>query len=211
MKKLYAIVFMAMLAFTGKAFAEISYGVSAALTKIDASGTETEGGEKTDGSADNTVIIPSLFVEYAYSDTISVGLDYIPLGADVSSKTKKRQDTETSVTGTAASTTTARTQQAQAELDNQTYDKNLWTKAFVQYPENENLQKSEYIKLRVANLEKEYKQEQEALEKAEAEAEGIKAMTWKERWKKTPFDTKVAIIIITITLLLIIFEVDFVW
>ena len=46
MKKLYAIVFMAMLAFTGKAFAEISYGVSAALTKIDASGTETEGGEK---------------------------------------------------------------------------------------------------------------------------------------------------------------------
>ena len=118
MKKLYAIVFMAMLAFTGKAFAEISYGVSAALTKIDASGTETEGGEKTDGSADNTVIIPSLFVEYAYSDTISVGLDYIPLGADVSSKTKKRQDTETSVTGTVSTTTTARTQQAQAELDN---------------------------------------------------------------------------------------------
>ena len=47
MKKLYAIVFMAMLALTGKAFAEMSYGVSAALTKIDASGTETEGGEKT--------------------------------------------------------------------------------------------------------------------------------------------------------------------
>ena len=57
MKKLYAIVFMAMLALTGKAFAEMSYGVSAALTKIDASGTETEGGEKTDGSADNTVIV----------------------------------------------------------------------------------------------------------------------------------------------------------
>ena len=118
MKKLYAIVFMAMLAFTGKAFAEMSYGVSAALTKIDASGTETEGGEKTDGSADNTIIIPSVFVEYAYNDTISVGLDYIPLSADVSDKTKKRQDTETSVTGTVTTTSTAREQKAQAELEN---------------------------------------------------------------------------------------------
>ena len=118
MNKLYAIVFMAMLALTGKAFAEMSYGVSAALTKIDASGTETEGGEKTDGSADNTVIIPSVFVEYAFSDTISVGLDYIPMTADVSDKTKKRQDTETSVTGTVTTTSTARTQNAQAELEN---------------------------------------------------------------------------------------------
>ena len=111
MNKLYAIVFMAMLALTGKAFAEISYGVSAALTKIDASGTETEGGEKT-------VIIPSVFVEYAFSDTISVGLDYIPMTADVSDKTKKRQDTETSVTGTVTTTSTARSQNAQAELEN---------------------------------------------------------------------------------------------
>ena len=118
MKKLYAIVFMAMLAFTGKAFAEMSYGVSAALTKIDASGTETEGGEKTNGSADNTIIIPSVFVEYAYNDAISVGLDYIPLSADVSDKTKKRQDTETSVTGTVTTTSTAREQKAQAELEN---------------------------------------------------------------------------------------------
>ena len=118
MKKLYAIVFMAMLAFTGKAFAEMSYGVSAALTKIDATGTETEGGETTDGSADNVVVIPSLFVEYAYSDTISVGLDYIPLSADVSDKTKKRTDVETSVTGTATTTSTSREQSVQAELDN---------------------------------------------------------------------------------------------
>lgn len=118
MKKLYAIVFMAMLVFTGKAFAEMTYGVSAALTKVDASGSETEGGERTEGSAHNTVVIPSLFVEYAYSDTISVGLDYIPLSADVSSKTKKRTDTETSVTGTTTKTSTTRNQSAQAELDN---------------------------------------------------------------------------------------------
>lgn len=118
MRKLYAIVFMAMLALTGKAFAEMSYGVSAALTKIKASGTETEGGEKSTGSADNIVVIPSLFVEYAYSDTISIGLDYIPLSADVSDKTKKRTDIETSVTGTATTTSTSRSQSAQAELDN---------------------------------------------------------------------------------------------
>ncbi len=118
MRKLYAIVFMAMLIFTGKAFAEMTYGVSAALTKVDASGSETEGGERTEGSAHNTVVIPSLFVEYAYSDTISVGLDYIPLSADVSDKTKKRQDTETSVTGTVTTTSTAREQKAQAELEN---------------------------------------------------------------------------------------------
>ena len=118
MKKTITIVLISMLTLFGKAYAEVSFGVSAALTKIDASGTETEGGEKTNGGADNTVVIPSLFVEYAYSDTIAVGLDYIPMSADVSNKTKSRNDTETSVSGTAASTSTARTNKAQAELEN---------------------------------------------------------------------------------------------
>ena len=118
MMKTITIVLISMLTLFGKVYAEVSFGVSAALTKIDASGTETEGGEKTNGGADNTVVIPSLFVEYAYSDTIAVGLDYIPMTADVSNKTKSRSDTETSVSGTAASTSTARTNKAQAELEN---------------------------------------------------------------------------------------------
>ena len=118
MKKLYAIVFMAMLAFTGKAFAEMSYGVSGALTKIDASGTETEGGEKNSTDVDNVVVIPSIFAEYSYSDTLAVGLDFIPLKADVSDRTKQRSDTETSVTDTTTETSTSRTQSAQAELKN---------------------------------------------------------------------------------------------
>ena len=109
MKKTITIVLISMLTLFGKAYAEVSFGVSAALTKIDASGTETEGGEKTTGGADNTVVIPSL---------IAVGLDYIPMSADVSNKTKSRSDTETSVSGTAASTSTARTNKAQAELEN---------------------------------------------------------------------------------------------
>ena len=109
---------ISMLTFVGKSYAEMSYGVSLAFTKINADGTETEGGEKSNGGADNKVFIPSLFAEYAYSDTVSIGLDYIPLKADVSDKTKSRTDTETSVTGNVLGTTISRSQKAQAELEN---------------------------------------------------------------------------------------------
>ncbi len=119
MKKLYAILMSGiLLTFVGKSHAEITYGVSAALTKIEASGSETEGGEKTDKTVDNVVVIPSVFVEYAYSDLITVGLDLIPLSADVSDSTKSRSDTETSVTGTTTTTSTSRTNKANAELKN---------------------------------------------------------------------------------------------
>ena len=118
MKKTLLVIMITMLTFVGKSYAEMTYGVSLGLTKINADGTETEGGETNDGSADHNVIIPSLFAEYAYSDTISVGLDYIPLTADVSDKAKSRSDTETSVTGTTTTTSTSRTQSAQAELSN---------------------------------------------------------------------------------------------
>jgi len=118
MKKTIFVAMLALLTFAGKAYADVTYGISAAITKIDASGTETEGGEKTNGDADNLTVIPSVFAEYAYSDTISIGLDYIPLSADVSDKTKERSDTEKSVTGTGTTTTTARSQKAQAELKN---------------------------------------------------------------------------------------------
>ena len=119
MKKIHQLIIaLTMLAFSSVSYAEIKYGVSGALTFIDASGTETEGGEKNSGDADNIVAIPSLFAEYAFSDTVSVGIDYIPLSADVSDKTKKRTDTETSVTGTKTTTSTSRTQTANAELEN---------------------------------------------------------------------------------------------
>ena len=119
MKKIHQIfIALVMLAFSSASYAEMKYGVSGALTFIDASGTETEGGEKNSDDANNVVAIPSVFAEYVFSDTISVGLDYIPLKADVSDKTRKRTETETSVTGTATTTTTSRTQSAQAELEN---------------------------------------------------------------------------------------------
>ncbi len=118
MKKTLIVMTIAMLTFVGKAYAEMSFGVSAAITKIDASGTETEGGEQNKGDAQNTVVIPSVFVEYAFTDAVSIGLDYIPLSADVSDKAKSTSKVETSVTGTDTQTTTNRSQKAQAELNN---------------------------------------------------------------------------------------------
>ena len=118
MKKIFLIISIAMFTFVGKAYAEMSYGISGAITNIDASGSETEGGERSTADANNTVLIPSIFAEYAFSDTISLGLDFIPLKADVSNKTKSRTDTETSVSGNTATTSTTRNQSANAELKN---------------------------------------------------------------------------------------------
>ena len=115
MKKIITIAFAIFFSFSNFANAEMKYGISGALTMIDASGSETEGGEKNSGSAENITVIPSVFFEYG-SGNLSVGLDYIPLDADVSSKTKTRTDTETSVSGTVTETTTSRSQKAQAEL-----------------------------------------------------------------------------------------------
>lgn len=113
--KIFAII--AMLTFSNTLFAEVKYGVSAALTQIKASGTETEGGEKNSKSIDQYTVIPSIFAEYVYGN-IAVGLDYIPMSADVSDKAQKRTDVETSVTNTSTTTSTTRNQSAQAELEN---------------------------------------------------------------------------------------------
>ena len=119
MKKVHQFfIALVMLAFSSASYAEMKYGVSGALTFVNASGTETEGGEKNSADADNIIVIPSVFAEYALSDKIAFGLDYIPFKADVSDKTKKRTETETSVTGTATTTSTSRTQSANAELEN---------------------------------------------------------------------------------------------
>ena len=67
MKKTILVLMISMLTLVGKAYAEISYGFSASLTQIDASGTETEGGERSTGDADNLVVVPSLFLEYGFS------------------------------------------------------------------------------------------------------------------------------------------------
>jgi len=114
MKKILTILFLTL--FTGASYAEMSFGISGALTRIEADGSEVEGGETNKKSVSNDVIIPSLFVEMGVTDRITIGLDYIPIDADVSDKTHSRSDTETSVTGTKTTTSTSRTQTADAEL-----------------------------------------------------------------------------------------------
>lgn len=114
MNKLLALITASFMLLSSAAYSEMRFGVSGALTYIDASGTETEGGEKNSTTVDAVAVIPSIFVEYDAGNNLSVGLDYIPMNADISTKT--RTDTETSVTGTAAEVTTSRTQKAEAEL-----------------------------------------------------------------------------------------------
>tara|TARA_B100001248_G_scaffold55334_1_gene36713 strand:- start:727 stop:1377 length:651 start_codon:yes stop_codon:yes gene_type:complete len=115
MRKIVTLIFCTFF-LTSISNAEMKYGLTGSLTFIDATGTETEGGESNSGSADNLVVVPSIFLEYGMGN-LSVGLDYIPLSADVSSKAKKRTDVETSVAGTAAETSTVRNQSAQASLE----------------------------------------------------------------------------------------------
>lgn len=109
-----------MLVFASNAYAEIKFGISAAYTNIDASGSETENTEKTSKDVSSKALIPSIFVEYGLTDSISVGLDYIPFKADISDKTHTRTDVETSVAGNGLTTALNRVQTAEASIKNAT-------------------------------------------------------------------------------------------
>ena len=119
MKKMILALFAAFsLVFSGGAMAaETNFGVSAQIVSLEASGTETEGGETNSKDISHVFPVGSVFAEMA-GERFTVGLDWIPFDADVSSKTHKRTDTETSVTGTDTTTSTSRTQTAQAQIQN---------------------------------------------------------------------------------------------
>ena len=118
MKKVISALFAVFsLVFSGAAMAETNFGVSAQIVSLEASGTETEGGETNSKDISHIFPVGSVFAERV-GERFTVGLDWIPFDADVSSKTHKRTDTETSVTGTATATSTSRTQTAQAEIQN---------------------------------------------------------------------------------------------
>ena len=117
-KNLFLAILISMFS-SSFALAEYTMGVSAGLAHIDASGTETEGGEKNHHSINHFTAVGSIFIEANNlgSSGFSLGVDYVPMTADVSDKVKKRTDTETSVTGTTTTTSTSRSQSAQAELN----------------------------------------------------------------------------------------------
>ena len=95
----------ALLFGTVSTFAADGLGVGVALSaaSISASGSETETGsqtaETTNASVNNRLLIGSVFAEYT-KGLFTVGIDYVPFDADVSSATHTRTDVETSVTGT---------------------------------------------------------------------------------------------------------------
>ena len=111
MKKTFLSIISALFIASSVNAADFTFGVSAAYTMIDGTGTETtrQSLEKNNGSASNEVAIGSIFVENNFG-SFSLGIDYIPFKADVSDKVKSRTDSN--------SLGDSGTYKAQAELSN---------------------------------------------------------------------------------------------
>ena len=111
MKKTFLSIISALFIASSVNAADFTFGVSAAYTMIDGTGTETTRTslEKNNGSASNEVTIGSIFVENNFG-SFSLGIDYIPFKADVSDRVKSRTDSN--------SDGDSGTYTAQAELSN---------------------------------------------------------------------------------------------
>mgnify|MGYP001167597603 CR=1 FL=1 len=132
MKKLFLTI-AAVLMLTSSAHAEgFALGVTGALMKVDASGSETEVGSGTktnsdgevtnaDASNDN-ILIGSIYLEYMLADTnwagenngFTFGVKHTPGTADVSDDVQKRADTA----GTPGTDDDTGNREAQAEIEN---------------------------------------------------------------------------------------------
>jgi len=88
---------LAVLFLTASAYAEKRIGISGAMTIFSSDGTETvkSSGEKKSGDHDETVIVPSIFVELVNDNGLGIGIDFIPMEADLGSATNSRTDTDT--------------------------------------------------------------------------------------------------------------------
>ena len=98
MKKITIILTSIMLlVFANVNAAEKRIGVSAAFTQFSSDGTETmkSSGTKTNKTHDETVVVPSIFVEVAGDNGIAIGLDFMPVEAELGSATNARTDTDT--------------------------------------------------------------------------------------------------------------------
>jgi len=101
-------------------------GVTGAIAKVKASGTETTGaGDSGTANSNSTSVendnvpIASIFAEYNTDYYgLTIGYEHIPGAADVSDTVKTRTDTEKSVTGDKTLNSDARTFKANAEVEN---------------------------------------------------------------------------------------------
>ena len=120
-KYLITLLSVVMLSSTAAYAGQWGVGVSGSIAAIAADGSESEsantGTENSTRSAtaSNNAIIGSIFAEYKSDSGMTLGIDYIPGSADVSSKSIKRTDV-TADADEAAQDDGDRT--AQAEVDN---------------------------------------------------------------------------------------------
>ncbi len=81
MKKLISIISLLFFVTTFSAKAEMGIGITAAAHMFDGSGSETmrQSAEVKNGSLDETVVIPEVFVEAIDDNGLTVGLSYVPV------------------------------------------------------------------------------------------------------------------------------------
>jgi hypothetical protein len=86
-----------LLVFASVNAAEKRIGVSAAYTMFSSDGTETmkSSATKTSKTQDESVVVPSIFVEAANDNGLAIGLDFMPVEAELGSGTNARADTDT--------------------------------------------------------------------------------------------------------------------
>tara|TARA_Y100000996_G_scaffold310711_2_gene247171 strand:- start:1495 stop:2121 length:627 start_codon:yes stop_codon:yes gene_type:complete len=77
--------------------ADTRIGISGALTQLETSGTETRKANSTKSSKtiEEDVFVPSIFAEYVSDYGIALGVDYIPVEAELGSGTGANDDAET--------------------------------------------------------------------------------------------------------------------
>ena len=98
MKKITIIAASIMLlVFANVNAAEKRIGVSGAFTQFSSDGTETmkSSGTKTSKTQDENVVVPSIFIEVANDNGLAIGLDFMPIEAELGSGTNARTDTDT--------------------------------------------------------------------------------------------------------------------
>ena len=95
MKKLISAISSLFFVTIVSAKAEFGVGVTGAFHMLDASGTETtrHSSEKNNGSHDETVFIPELFVEKFNDNGTVIGLSYIPV-RDMDSKSRSDSNSD---------------------------------------------------------------------------------------------------------------------
>ena len=98
MKKFITILLSFVFISFQSAKAEMGVGITGALHMLDASGAETtrQSGQVNDGSHDELVIVPELFIEAITDNGARLGLSYIPtreVGSETRSDTNSEGDT----------------------------------------------------------------------------------------------------------------------